>query len=52
MQGFIDNETRYVTIFEGWFGARGAIPLNRDLRELAIETMRLVVDSHENIPEN
>ncbi|MBE9217090.1 hypothetical protein IQ247_31320 [Plectonema cf. radiosum LEGE 06105] len=49
MQGFIENETRYVTIFDRWFGASGAIPLNRDLRELAIETMRLVIDSHQDI---
>ena len=52
MQGFVNNESRYVTIFERWFGPRGAIPLNRDLRELAVETMRLVIDSHQDIPKN
>ena len=51
MQGFVNNESRYVTIFDRWFGPRGAIPLNRDLRELAVETMRLVIDSHQDIRE-
>ena len=49
MQGFVNKESRYVTIFDRWFGAKGAIPLNDDLRDLAVETMRLVIDSHENI---
>ncbi|MEM6402260.1 MAG: amino acid ABC transporter substrate-binding protein [Cyanobacteria bacterium P01_D01_bin.116] len=51
MQGFVNNESKYVTIFDRWFGPRGAIPLNRDLRELAVETMRIVIDSHQDIRE-
>ncbi len=51
MQGFVNNESRYVTIFDRWFGERGAIPLNRDLRELTVETMRIVIDSHQDIPQ-
>lgn len=51
MQGFVNNQSRYVTIFDRWFGPRGAIPLNRDLRELAVETMRIVIDSHQDIRE-
>ncbi len=51
MQGFVNNESKYVTIFDRWFGERGAIPLNRDLRELAVETMRIVIDSHQDIRE-
>ncbi|MEM6753131.1 MAG: amino acid ABC transporter substrate-binding protein [Cyanobacteria bacterium P01_C01_bin.38] len=50
MQGFVNNESKYVTIFDRWFGERGAIPLNRDLRELAVETMRIVIDSYQDIP--
>ena len=49
MQGFVNNESKYVTIFDRWFGPRGAIPLNRDLRELTVETMRIVIDSHQDI---
>lgn len=52
MQGFVNKESRYVTIFDRWFGPRGAIPLNDDLRELAVETMLLVIDSHEKIRKN
>jgi len=51
MQGFVNKESRYVTIFDRWFGPRGAIPLNRDLRELTVETMRIVIDSHQDIRE-
>ena len=49
MQGFVNNESKYVTIFDRWFGPRGAIPLNRDLRDLTVETMRIVIDSHQDI---
>ena len=52
MQGFVNNESKYVTIFDRWFGERGAIPLNRDLRELAVETMRIVVDSYQSTDKN
>ena len=52
MQGFVNNESKYVTIFDRWFGERGAIPLNRDLRELAVETMRIVVDSYQSTGKN
>ncbi|MEM9925959.1 MAG: amino acid ABC transporter substrate-binding protein [Cyanobacteria bacterium P01_D01_bin.50] len=51
MQGFVNKESRYVAIFDRWFGEKGAIPLNDDLRDLAVETMRLVIDSHEDIRE-
>ncbi|MEL7244299.1 MAG: amino acid ABC transporter substrate-binding protein [Cyanobacteria bacterium J06573_2] len=49
MQGFVNNESKYVTIFDRWFGPRGAIPLNKDLRDLTVETMRIVIDSHQDI---
>jgi polar amino acid transport system substrate-binding protein len=52
MQGFINGEKKYVTIFDKWFGSQGAIPLNQDLRDLAVETMRLVIESREEIPKN
>jgi polar amino acid transport system substrate-binding protein len=52
MQGIINGEKKYVTIFDKWFGSQGAIPLNNDLRDLALETMRLVIESREEIPKN
>lgn len=52
MQGFVNNESKYVAIFDRWFGPRGAIPLNRDLRGLAVETMQLVIDSYQDLPRN
>jgi len=52
MQGFVNKQSKYVTIFDRWFGPRGAIPLNDDLRELSVETMRLFIDSHQEIRQN
>lgn len=52
MQGFVNNQSEYVIMFDRWFGPKGAIPLNDDLRDLAVETMRLVIDSHEDIRKN
>jgi polar amino acid transport system substrate-binding protein len=50
MQGFVQGEQKSVQIFDRWFGANGAFPLTRDMRDVAIETMRLVVESREEIP--
>ncbi|NJL64676.1 MAG: amino acid ABC transporter substrate-binding protein [Methylacidiphilales bacterium] len=50
MQGFINGNNRNVTIFERSFGAKGTIFINNDLRDLAIETMRLVIESREEVP--
>ncbi|MBW4510345.1 MAG: amino acid ABC transporter substrate-binding protein [Scytonematopsis contorta HA4267-MV1] len=50
MQGFLAEDKRYVAIFDRWFGFNGVIPFNRDLRDLVIETMRLVIESREEIP--
>jgi polar amino acid transport system substrate-binding protein len=51
MQGFIKNHSKYVAVFDRSFGANGAVALNQDLRDLAIETMRLVIESREEIPQ-
>ncbi len=51
MQGFINQKSRNVTIFDRWFGAKGTIFLNQDLRDLAVETMQLVIESRQEIPE-
>ncbi|MBD2251748.1 amino acid ABC transporter substrate-binding protein [Nostoc parmelioides] len=51
MQGFVNGDTRYVTIFDRWFGAKGALLLNRDLRDLMKETMQLFIEFREEIPQ-
>jgi polar amino acid transport system substrate-binding protein len=50
MQGFVRGETKSVRLFDRWFGAQGVFPLNRDLRDLVVETMQLVVESREELP--
>ena len=34
-----------------WFGSQGAVYLNQDLRDLAVETMQLMIEFHEPIPQ-
>ncbi|QLE54810.1 amino acid ABC transporter substrate-binding protein [Nostoc sp. TCL26-01] len=51
MQGFVNNENKYVTIFDRWFGAKGAVFLNQDLRDLMKETMQLFIEFREEIPQ-
>ncbi len=51
MQGFLQGESKYVAVFDRWFGPQGVLPLNQDLRELVIENMALIVDFHEEIPQ-
>ncbi|MBD1855764.1 MULTISPECIES: amino acid ABC transporter substrate-binding protein [Leptolyngbya] len=50
MQGFVRGEPKSVQIFDRWFGANGAFPLTRDMRDIAVQTMQLVVESREEIP--
>ncbi|WP_242071998.1 amino acid ABC transporter substrate-binding protein [Nostoc sp. FACHB-110] len=50
MQGFVNGDSKYVTIFDRWFGPQGAVFLNRDLRDLTVETMQLVIEFREEIP--
>ena len=51
MQGFVNNNPKYVAIFDRWFGSQGAVYLNQDLRDLAVETMQLMIEFHEAIPQ-
>ncbi len=51
MQGFVNNNPKYVAIFDRWFGSQGAVYLNQDLRDLAVETMQLMIEFHEEIPQ-
>ncbi len=52
MQGVINGNPRNVAIFDRSFGAKGTVFLNQDLRDLAIETMQLVIESRQEIPKN
>ncbi|BAZ10008.1 extracellular solute-binding protein [Calothrix sp. NIES-4071] len=52
MQGVVNGNPRNVAIFDRSFGAKGTIFINQDLRDLAIETMQLVIDSYQEIPSN
>ncbi|MDZ8025881.1 MAG: amino acid ABC transporter substrate-binding protein [Nostoc sp. DedQUE01] len=52
MQGFVNGNERYVAIFDRSFGSQGTVVLNRDLRDLVVETMKLVIEFREEIPKN
>jgi polar amino acid transport system substrate-binding protein len=52
MQGFIKGKPAYVQTFDRWFGAQSVLPLPRDLRELVIDNMRLVIDTKQEIPDS
>lgn len=49
MQGFLDDKPEYVSIFERWFGAQGALPLTQDLKILMIDNMQLLIDFKDQI---
>lgn len=49
MQGFINNEPSETILFDKWFGDNSEVPLTRDLRDLMIENMQLVIDFREEI---
>jgi polar amino acid transport system substrate-binding protein len=52
MQGFIRAKQPYVQIFDRWFGPQSSLPLSRDLRELMVDNMRLVLDTKQEIPDS
>ncbi|MEA5506802.1 amino acid ABC transporter substrate-binding protein [Halotia wernerae UHCC 0503] len=52
MQGFVNGQSQYVSIFDRWFGPKGAVFLNRDLRDLVVETMQLVIEFRQDIPKD
>ncbi len=49
MQGLLNNKPEYVTIFEQWFGAQGALPLTQDLKNIMIDNMQLLIDFKEGV---
>lgn len=52
MQGFLSGKQPYLQIFDRWFGSQSLLPLSKDLRELVIENMRLVLDAKQEVPES
>ncbi|WP_309728520.1 amino acid ABC transporter substrate-binding protein [Chamaesiphon sp. OTE_75_metabat_556] len=52
MQGFLKQKQPYVQIFDRWFGSQSALPLSKDLRDLVVDNMRLVIDSKQEIPDS
>jgi polar amino acid transport system substrate-binding protein len=52
MQGFIRGKQAYVQIFDRWFGPQSVMPLSKDLRDLVIDNMRLVLDTKQEIPDS
>lgn len=52
MQGYLQGRDPYVETFDRWFGDQAQVPLTRDLRELVLEAMQLVVDFKEEIPDS
>lgn len=49
MQGLLNEQPEYVTIFEQWFGAQGALPLTQDLRNIMIDNIQLLIDFKDQI---
>ncbi|VEP11523.1 Periplasmic component of amino acid ABC-type transporter/signal transduction system [Hyella patelloides LEGE 07179] len=49
MQGFLEGKQTSVILFDNWFGDRGKVSLTRDLRDLMLENMQLIVDFKEEI---
>jgi polar amino acid transport system substrate-binding protein len=52
MQGFIRGKQPYVQTFDRWFGPKSLLPLSKDLRDLVIDNMRLVLDTKQEIPDD
>jgi polar amino acid transport system substrate-binding protein len=51
MQGFLRGKQPYVQIFERWFGPQSKVPLTKDLRDLMVENMELVLDFKQELPD-
>lgn len=52
MGGYLEGKEPYVAIFDRWFGPQAQVPLSQDLRALVLETMQLVIDFKEEVPES
>lgn len=52
MEGYLKGKEPYVETFDRWFGPDAKVPLTQDLRSLVLETMQLVIDFKEEIPES
>ncbi|MEM9136880.1 MAG: amino acid ABC transporter substrate-binding protein [Cyanobacteria bacterium P01_F01_bin.42] len=52
MSGYLKQQQPYVDIFDRWFGPEAKVPLTQDVRALVLETMQLIIDFKEEIPES
>lgn len=52
MQGFLSDKPAYQEIFDRWFGPDSVSPMTQDLRALTLETMELMLDLKEELPED
>ena len=50
MQGFLANRPPYIDIFDRWFGPNSKVPATQERRDLYTETMQLIVDFKEELP--
>jgi polar amino acid transport system substrate-binding protein len=50
IQRFVNAQSRNIAIFDRSFGSKGAVALNKDLRDLVVETMQLVIKFRKEIP--
>ncbi len=51
MQSFLAGKADSVVLFDRWFGSQGILPLTKDLRDLMLENMQLILDFKEEIPD-
>lgn len=51
MQGVLQGNPTDQAIFDRWFGPESDAPLTQDLRDLILETMELVIDFKEELPQ-
>ena len=49
MQGFLEDEPEYVSIFDRGFGSQGVLPLTQDLRNITIDNILLLIDFKDRI---
>jgi polar amino acid transport system substrate-binding protein len=52
MQGFVRGKQKDVSIFDKWFGPKGAVPLNADVRAQVKENLQFILDLREEVPDS
>ena len=52
MQGFLEDKSESVAIFDRWFGPQGELPLTQDLKNIMIDNMQLLIDFKDRVITN